>query len=101
MRASWTKRAELQLLDTIDHIAHDDPVAAFQWGERLVKRADAAAGMKLSGRVVPELGRDDVREVFLGAYRIISRVMATSIEVITVIEGHMQLGSDLVDPDAA
>jgi len=98
MTAKWTKRAELELLEIIDHIAGDDPIAAYEWGARLVRRADAAAGMKLSGRVVPELGREDVREVFVGTYRIMYRVTSTGIRVITVLEGHMQLPSGL-DPD--
>ncbi|MBL0217936.1 MAG: type II toxin-antitoxin system RelE/ParE family toxin [Myxococcales bacterium] len=99
MTASWTKRAELELQEIIDRIADDNPIAAYEWGERLVRRADAAARMKLSGRVVPELGREDVREVFLGAYRIMYRVTGAGIVVITVLEGHMQVRPDL-DPDA-
>jgi plasmid stabilization system protein ParE len=63
-----------------------------------VRRADAAAQMKMSGRVVPELRREDIREVILGSYRIIYRVTPSGIEVTTVIEGHMQLGRDF-DPE--
>ncbi len=98
MNASWTTRAELELQQIADHIADDDQVAAFTWVQRLVKRADAVSRMKLSGRVVPELGRDDIREVFVGAYRIMHRVLGDGVEVLTVIEGHMLLPQDF-DPD--
>lgn len=95
MTAEWTTRAELELQQIIDHIADDDPVAAYEWGQRLMDRADAAAGMKHSGRVVPEVGRVDIREVFVGAYRIMYRVTRNGIRVITVLEGHMLHPADV------
>jgi plasmid stabilization system protein ParE len=99
MKASWTTRAELELQQIMNYIAEDDPVAAYDWCERLVRRADAVAQMKMSGRVVPELRREDIREVFVGSYRIIYRVLPGGIEVTTVLEGHMPLARDL-DPGA-
>jgi plasmid stabilization system protein ParE len=47
--------------------------------------------MPLGGRVVPEVGRDDVREVFQRSYRIIYRVAGDDIRVLTVFEGHRRL----------
>jgi plasmid stabilization system protein ParE len=44
--------------------------------------------MPLGGRRVPELGRDDVREVFKRTYRIVYRVTETRVEILTVFEGH-------------
>ena len=44
--------------------------------------------MPLAGRVVPELQREDVREVLLGTYRIVYRVREDAIDVLTVFEGH-------------
>lgn len=42
----------------------------------------------MAGRRVPEEGRDDVREVFLGAYRIVYQVNPKFIDILTVFEGH-------------
>lgn len=53
-----------------------------------------------TGRVVPEYGREDVREVLLGNYRIIYAVRADALYVITVLEGHRQLRTDEIDPSA-
>ena len=44
--------------------------------------------MPHAGRLVPEFGRDDLREVLLGTYRIIYQVHTDEIWVVTVIEGH-------------
>jgi len=49
------------------------------------------------GRVVPELGRSDVREVLFGSYRIMYRVDDCCIWVLTVFHGHKLLGH--LDPD--
>jgi plasmid stabilization system protein ParE len=47
--------------------------------------------MPQTGRVVPELGRDDVRQVLLRTYRIIYLVHHGGITVLTVFEGHRRL----------
>ncbi len=47
--------------------------------------------MPRAGRVVPELGLEEIREVFLGKYRIVYRLVEGGIEVLTVFEGHRQL----------
>jgi hypothetical protein len=49
-------------------------------------------------RIVPEIGRSDVREVFLRTYRIVYRVLDEGIVVLTVVEGHRLLGE--LDPDS-
>lgn len=40
-----------------------------------------------SGRVVPELGRDDIREIFVQSYRIIYRARPDTVEILTVHHG--------------
>ncbi len=72
-------------------IARDNPNAALSWIEKLTDRAERASFAPRSGRVVPEIGNPDVREVFLRTYRIIYRVERHGILVITVIEGHRLL----------
>ena len=53
--------------------------------------------MPHAGRLVPEFGRDDLREVLLGTYRIIYQVHTDEIWVVTVIEGHRTL-TDVDEP---
>jgi toxin ParE1/3/4 len=84
----WSRRAATDLVEIGDFIAADDPVAARRWVERLRARAALAAATPLAGRKVPELDRDDVREVFARSYRIVYRVIARAIVAVTVFEGH-------------
>jgi len=95
---SWTFRARRDLRDIRRFIARNHPVAARRWIERLRKRARAAASAPLAGRRVPEVERHDVREVIVGAYRLVYRVLPGAIHVLTVFEGHRRLPSDAIDP---
>ncbi len=93
----WTERAASNLLAIGAFIAADNPTAARAWIERLRQRAAKASTMPRAGRVVPEIARDDVREVFQRTYRIVYRVVDDGIVVLTVFEGHRLLGQ--LDPD--
>lgn len=84
----WTERAEADLATIGDFISRDDPVAARRWVRLLMATARAAARHPLAGRRVPELQREDVREVFLKRYRIVYLVTDRRCEVLTVFEGH-------------
>jgi plasmid stabilization system protein ParE len=77
-----------------DYIAAESPIAALRWVRTLVAAVELAAFLPMAGRVVPEKGRDDIREVFKRSYRIVYRVRARSIEVLTVFEGHRRFPAD-------
>lgn len=49
--------------------------------------------MPRTGRIVPEVGREELREVLLGSYRIIYRIATDGIIVLMVFEGHRLLGA--------
>lgn len=97
MKLRWTERAASDLIEIGAYIAADDPGAARAWLEKLRQRALKASKVPRAGRVVPEIGRADVREVLLRSYRIVYRVVAGGIVVLTVFEGHRLLGE--LDPD--
>lgn len=91
----WTRRAQADLEAIGDFIARDKPLAAERWVGTLVAAADAAAEAPMVGRRVPELGRDDVREVLVQGYRVIYRVTTERLEVLTVFHGRRRFPDDL------
>ena len=95
----WTDQAVADLIEIGESIAADNPSAARSWVERLRRQAELAAEVPLGARRVPEIGRDDVRETFLRSYRIVYRVDADGITVLTVFEGHRLLRDVDVDDD--
>lgn len=84
----WTHRAIADLDAIGDYIARDAPAAAERWLTRLIGAAERAARVPLAGRRVPELPRDDIREVLLRSYRIVYRVDGDGVTILTVFEGH-------------
>lgn len=95
----WTERAVSDLLAIGDYIASDNPAAAREWVEKIRQRAAKASRMPGAGRVVPEVGRSDVREVFQRTYRIVYRVVDDGVVVLSVFEGHRLLGMLMPDDE--
>ena len=91
MRLRWSARAREDLKDIGRYIARDDSRAARRWMEKLRLRARQACDAPRSGRMVPELGRDDVRELLEGNYRIVYRIGASTVEIVLITEGHRRL----------
>ncbi len=94
MAVVWTGRSRDDLIDIFRFIARDNRQAAERWTARLIAEAELAGTRPLGGRIVPEVGRDDVREVFLRSYRIVYRVAADDIRILAVVEGHRRLRPD-------
>lgn len=88
MKVRWTSRARRDLREIGAYISHDNPNAANRWVARLWDRAEKIKDAPRAGRVVPEIQREDVREVFLKSYRIVYLLKVDEVRIITVIEGH-------------
>jgi len=97
MSIHWTRRAEQQLVEIGRFIARDRPHVARRWVEMLRRRAVEAGEHPLAGRIVPELDREDIREVITRGYRIVYRVEDAAVEILSVFEGHRLLRSALGD----
>ncbi|MFQ5799952.1 MAG: type II toxin-antitoxin system RelE/ParE family toxin [Bacteroidota bacterium] len=90
-RVTWTDQA-LEDLEAICHyIARDAPLYATVFANRAFESTDRLERHPLSGRAVPEVGREDIREIILGNYRIIYRVLPDEVEVLTVHHGARRL----------
>ena len=91
MAVELTAQAQADLEEIAAYIARDNPIAAEAWVDKLLDKAEQASAQPRAGRVVPEIGDPDIREVFLRTYRIIYRVEPTRILILTVLEGHRRL----------
>lgn len=69
------------------YVARDSEQYAKLLAERLVAAVDRLEAFPSSGRVVPEVGDDSLREVVYGSYRLVYRVRTDSVEIITVYHG--------------
>jgi toxin ParE1/3/4 len=86
-RISWHPDALTDIDDISSYIAQDSPRNAKLLTNRLFTATERLLRYPRSGRIAPELERDDVREVIVGDYRVIYRLLSYEIEVQHVIHG--------------
>jgi toxin ParE1/3/4 len=84
VRLVWSPLADGQVDDALAFIEADNPVAALAWLERLLERVKSLTDYPDSGRVVPELQRDDIREVLVVPYRVMYRRGADVVEIAAI-----------------
>ncbi len=63
------------------------------FADRAFAVTERLTNFPLSGRVVPEVGKKSIREIILGNYRIIYRVLPDEVEILTVHHGARQIDS--------
>lgn len=84
MKLYWSARAQARLDQIHSYIASENPAAALRVVQQIVQRVSQISVFPDSGRQVADYDRDDVRELIEGQYRIIYRVGAGRIDVLTV-----------------
>jgi toxin ParE1/3/4 len=82
----WSPLALERVADITTWIAQDRPAAAARTVEDLFAAVDRLSQFPESGRQVPEFDRPDLREVIHRPYRIVYRIAADHIAILTV--GH-------------
>jgi plasmid stabilization system protein ParE len=84
VKVVWSPLADAEVDEAIVYIAKDDPAAALEWLEHLLERVASLGSFPDSGRVVPELQRDDIREIVVGAYRVMYRRSEDQVEIAAI-----------------
>lgn len=97
MRVVWTPLAERHLDDIFRFIAESSPDYALRMVDRLTHRSQQLGRFPESGRAVPEFGREAIREVFEGSYRLIYSIKVAQVDVIAVIHSARLLRSGDVE----
>ena len=87
VRVTWTDPAVEDLEDIRRHIRRASAGIADSVAERIVEASVRLGDFPLSGRIVPEVERQDIREVIHGRYRIMYHVRPDEVQVIAVIHG--------------
>ena len=90
MSVVWAPLALERAAEITRYIAADRPAAGARWIDRLIHVVTTLGAHPRRGRRVPEPGRDDLREVLHGQYRVIYRVDARRVVILTVRHGRRQ-----------
>lgn len=101
MRVFWTPGARQRLKEIEAYIAKkSSPEIARDVATRLVRRTLTLEQPPLLGSRLMQYANADVRQLLERPYRLIFRVIADRIEIITVLHYHQLLPSDLQDLSA-
>jgi plasmid stabilization system protein ParE len=85
VQINWTLGAISDLREISEYIAKDSRRYAEITARRIVSKVELLVDYPLSGRRVPELQRDDIREVIEGRFRVIYRVVSSiRVDILTI-----------------
>ena len=88
MKVGWSYVALGNLIETNKYIASDNPETARKVINDIFEAGNKIKTFPEKGRIVPELRRKNIREIFCYEYRIIYRIETKRIFILTVL--HMK-----------
>lgn len=92
----WTQPAKADLRAVHDYIARDSRYYAKKVAQEIRQRTIVLDGLPRMGRVVPEVGDDNVREISIYSYRILYEIRADDVFVLALVHKRQDFrGSDL------
>ena len=83
-RLIWSPRSIQDLESIREHIARDSPLYADLVVRRLIHAPSRLQQFPESGRIVPERGQADLRELIVRPFRVVYRVRDDAIQIVTV-----------------
>jgi len=87
MKIIWSPLAIDRASEVVEYIALDKPAASEKWANTLFAKVEQLTFSPKSGRIVPEIGDDQFRELIYGNYRIISRNEKKQVSILTIRHG--------------
>ena len=86
-RVVWSQEALSDIEDIASYISKDSPVYAQAVVSKIIHASRKLIDFPLSGRMVPEVDDEDIREKFIYSYRLIYQVSKNQAIVLAVIHG--------------
>ena len=98
MRLVWSDTARNDLKHLNTYIGQDSPIYARQFIQRILTRMETLPDFPNLGRHVPEVNRDDIREIVFQGYRLIYQATADHVLILTVVHGSRDLNNPVNRP---
>ena len=83
----WTEPAKQDLKSIFNYIATDSNDYASEVSVEIISFVEKMGLFPNKGRVVPEIGNKDIRELFIYSYRIIYQIINANVVVLAIIHG--------------
>jgi toxin ParE1/3/4 len=87
MKIIWSPLAIDRASEIAEYIALDKPSAADKWITTVFSKVEQLAASPGIGRIVPEIGDEQFRELIYGNYRIVYRIEKKQVSILTIRHG--------------
>ncbi len=87
----WTDPGTENLKEIVEYLAQYSPAKAETVSAQLLRAAERLEQFPLMGRVVPEFGRESLRELIVRPYRLIYQNHADECQIVAVIHSSRDL----------
>ena len=83
-RLRWTPQALEDIEAICAYIERDSNYYARIFASQIIEKASTLESFPKVGRIVPEINREDIREIVHGNYRIIYRLINDKVQILTI-----------------
>lgn len=94
MKIIWSPLAIERASEIAEYIAQDSVSAAENWINAVFEKVEQLKQFPDSGRVVPEIKNESIRELIYANYRIVYQVEEKQVNVLTIRHGKQILPVD-------
>jgi len=84
MKIIWSPLAVDRISEIAEYIAQDNLNASVKWIDNIFKKIEQLGKFPESGLIVPEMSRNNIRELIYENYRIVYRIESEQISILTV-----------------
>lgn len=96
-RLKWTEQATNDLKNIFDFISNDSKHYAFLYISKIRNKCSILKSYPLIGRVVPEFDLHNVRELIMGNYRIIYKIVDNNqIDILSIFHSSRNLNDTTI-----
>ncbi len=92
----WSQPAKNDLRQIYDFIARDSRFYAQKVTLEIVKKSEKLNSFPEAGRIVPEMGDNNIRELLIYSYRIIYEISPSKVEVLALIHAKRNFLNELM-----
>lgn len=89
----WTEPAYDDLAEIVEYISHDSEYYASMVANGIYDAGESLSMFPLRGRIVPEFGRQDFREIFFQSYRVIYKIESERIAILAIVHSSRDIVS--------
>ena len=98
MKIIWTKSAVLNLESIKNYIAQDSQYYAVELTEKIFGAVEKLGVFPRLGREVPEIKKENIREIIYGNYRILYKIGTDILYIIAIIHAARDLNQIKLNP---